>query len=59
MFMITNMIETCMGKLILNRLVGNNYPEIRDGLWEVLTLGSNCLELFSEHLLSKLLLKLS
>ena len=38
-----------MGKLILNHLIGNNYPEFRNGLLDryffKLTLGSDCLEL--------------
>ena len=38
-----------MGKLILNHLIRNNYPEFRNGLLDCyffkLTLGSDCLEL--------------
>ena len=32
MFMITNLIEPCMGKLIINHLIGNNCPLVRNGL---------------------------
>ena len=50
MFMITNMIEPCMGKLILNHLIGNNSFEFGNGLLDScflkLTLGSDFWELF-------------
>ena len=49
MLMITNLIEPCMGKLILNHLIGNICSEFRNGLLDSyffkLTLGSDCLEL--------------
>ena len=49
MFMITNFIETRMGKLLLGHLIGNNYPEFHNGLLDSYffkpTLGSGCLEL--------------
>ena len=49
MLVITNVIELRMGKLILNHLIGNNYPEFRNGLLDSyffkVTLGSDCLEL--------------
>ena len=46
MFMITNLIELRMGKLMLNHLIVNNCPELRDGLLDFkLTLGSDCFEL--------------
>ena len=49
MFMIPNLIEPRMGKLIHNHLTGNNCPEFRNGLLDCcffkLTLGSDCLEL--------------
>ena len=49
MFMITNLNEPCIGKLILNQLIGNNCPEFRNELmgsyFFKLTLGSDCLEL--------------
>ena len=32
MFMITNLIETLMGKLILDQMTGNKCPEIHNGL---------------------------
>ena len=48
-FMITNMIDQRMAKLILNHLIGNNCVEFRNGLLDTcffkLTLGSDCLEL--------------
>ena len=47
--MIFNLIETHMGKLILNHLIGNNCPEFRNGLMDSyffkLTLGIDYLEL--------------
>ena len=47
--MATNLIEPCMGKLILNHLTGNNCPDFRkedlDSYFFKLTLGSDCLEL--------------
>ena len=49
MFMITNFIETRMGKVLLGHLIGNNYPEFHNGLLDSYffkpTLGSGCLEL--------------
>ena len=49
MFMINNLIESSMGKMILHRLIGNNCPEFRNGLLDSyffkLTLGSDCVEL--------------
>ena len=46
MLMITNLIETRIGKLILNHLNGNNGPEFCDELLDrdffELTLGSDC-----------------
>ena len=57
MFMITNLIEPRMGKLILNNLIGNNCPEFYNGLLESyffkLTLESDFLELASGHSISK------
>ena len=48
MFMITNLIEPRMGKLILNHLIGNNRPEFRNGFMDSYffkrTLKSNCLK---------------
>ena len=48
-FMMTNLSERRMGKLILDDLIGNNCPEFRNGLlgsnFFKLTLGSDCLEL--------------
>ena len=48
-FMIINLIQLCMGKLIRNHLIRNNCPEFCDGLQDSyvfkMTLGSNCLEL--------------
>ena len=45
MFIITNLIEPRMGKLILNHLTGNNCPEFHNGLLDSyffkLTLGSD------------------
>ena len=50
--MITNLIEPCMGKLILNHLFGNNCPRVLQWASGQLlfqtTLGSDCLELFLE-----------
>ena len=47
MSMITNLIEPCMGKLILNHLFGNTRPEFCNGVLDSyffkLTLGSDCL----------------
>ena len=47
--MITNLIKPWMGKLILNHLIGNNFPEFHIRLLGSylfkLTLGSDCLEL--------------
>ena len=47
--MIMNLIESCMWKLILNHLIGNNSLEFCNGLLEsyffILVLGSDCLEL--------------
>ena len=47
-FMITNLIELCMEKLILNHLIGNNCPEFCNGLPDScffkLILRSDCLE---------------
>ena len=34
MFIITNLIESRVKKLILNHLAGNNYPEFCDGLFQ-------------------------
>ena len=49
MFVITNLIKPWMGKLILNHLIGNNFPEFHIRLlgsyFFKLTLGSDCLEL--------------
>ena len=49
MFMITNLIEPGMRKLILNHLIGNYCPEFRNGFLDIylfkLTLESDCLEL--------------
>ena len=46
--MITSLIKRCMGKLILNRLIGNNCPEFPNGLLDSYffkrTLKSDCLE---------------
>ena len=46
--MITSLIKRCMGKLILNRLIGNNCSGFPNGLLESyffkLTLKSDCLE---------------
>ena len=57
MFMITNLITPCMGKLILNHLIENNCLEFRNGFlgsyFFKLTLGSYCLELASGQSLSK------
>ena len=50
MFMVTNLIEPRMGKLISNNLIGNKCPGFRDGLlgsyFFKLTLGSVSMELF-------------
>ena len=50
MFMIANLIEPPMGKLILNHLIGNKCPEFRDRFLDSyffkLTFGSDCLELY-------------
>ena len=50
MFMIYNLIEPRMRKLILNHLIGNNCPEFHNGLLDSyffkLTLGSDCLKLY-------------
>ena len=58
MFMITNVIELCMGKVIPNHLIRNNYPESRNGLLDVyifkLTLGSDYWYFVSGQSLSKL-----
>ena len=47
--MITNLIKPRMGKLMLNHMIGNTYPEFRNGILDSkffkLTLGSGCLEL--------------
>ena len=47
-FMITNLIELCMEKLILNHLIGNNCPEFCNGLPDSYffkpILRSDCLE---------------
>ena len=49
MFIIANLIEPLMGKLILNYLIGNKYPEFcnefPDSYFFKLTFGSDCLEL--------------
>ena len=58
MLVITNVIELRMGKLILNHLIGNNYPEFRSGLLDSyffkLTLGSDYLELCFSALMPSL-----
>ena len=45
-FMITELVEPRMEKLILNHLIENNYTEFRDELLDCyffkLTLGSDC-----------------
>ena len=50
MFIITNLIEPRMGKLILNHLIENSCPELAMDFWAVvffkLTLRSDCLELY-------------
>ena len=51
--MIINLIKPCMGKLILNHLVGNNRQEFRNGLFDSyffkltseVEIGKDCLEL--------------
>ena len=48
--MVTNLIESCMGKMILNHLIGNNCPEFLNGLlgsyFYKLTLEKGCLQLY-------------
>ena len=48
--MITTLIKPRNGKLVLDRLIGNNCPEFRNGLLNIyffkLTLGSDYLEHF-------------
>ena len=50
MFMINNLIEPCLGKVLLNHLIGNSCPKFRNGLLGIyfskLTSGSDCLELY-------------
>ena len=56
--MITNLIEPCMGKMILNHLTGNNCPEFLNGLlrsyFYKLTLESGCLEFYGDSPFQKL-----
>ena len=51
MFVITNLVETRFGKLILNHFIGINCPEFRRGVADSyffkLTLGSDCLDFCS------------
>ena len=58
--MVTNLSKPRNGKLVLDRLIGNNCPEFRNGLPNIyffkLTLGSDYLELFFKTVVSKTIL---
>ena len=59
-FMITNLIEPRMWKLILNHLIGNNCPEFRNGLLDSyffkLNLGNDCLDFRFQAVIFKTIL---